>query len=86
MGKVINTNKVFSEEEILDEITNILSKKEETLTDLCDYLKIDNFELFGYIKKLKDRGINIILNEKDNDTIFSINNAPDYTKENLYVI
>ena len=50
MGKVINTNKVFSEEDILDETTNILSKKEETLTDLCDYLKIDNFELFGYIK------------------------------------
>lgn len=86
MSKVINTNKVFSEKEILEEITNILSKKEETLTVLCDRLKIDSFELFGYIKKLKDRGINIILNEKDNDTIFSINNAPDYTKENLYVI
>ena len=74
MGKVLN------DKEILDILKEKLVKG-ETVSNLCNELKIDEIKLFGYINELKDVNINITMSSKSDDMILTINNAPDYTKE-----
>ena len=75
----------YTEEEILEILEKKLVKG-ETLSNLVKLLEINEYEIFGYIKKLKDKNINITFTEKNNDVKFIINNHPDYTKENIYHI
>ena len=77
--------KKLSEKEILDILKNKLVKGENVNT-LCEELDIDEVKLFGYIKELKDININITMLNKSGDMFLSINNTPDYTKENTYTI
>lgn len=75
----------LNEQDLLDELVTLL-QKEQTLTFLCSHFDISGFELLGFIKKLKDRGINITFDEDNKDAKFIINNTPDFTKENIYKI
>ena len=76
---------VYSDDEVLDILKEKLQKT-CTVNTLCESLNISPFNLFGYIKKLKDSGINISVMDKGNTTEISINNHPDYTKESTFNI
>ena len=72
----------YSEEEILDILKDKLLKT-CTVETLCKDLNISQYSLFGYVKKLKDSGINISVMDKGSDTELFINNHPDFTKEKI---
>lgn len=78
-------NDKLSENEILDILKNKLVKGSSVNT-LCEELSITDYDLFGYVKQLKDENINITFSDKGNDISLIINNHPDYTKENEYNI
>jgi len=72
-----------------DEILDLLQTrliKGDTVDDLCNDLDINEVQLFGYINKLKESGININLTSKSGDMYLAINNSPDYSKENTYSV
>lgn len=75
----------LSDEEILELLKNKLVKGSSVNT-LCEELNISDYDLFGYVKQLKDENINITFSDKGNDISLIINNHPDYTKENEYKI
>lgn len=75
----------YTEEEILETLEKKLNKG-EYLSNLVKLLKLNEYEIFGYVKKLKEKNINITFTEKNNDVKLIINNHPDYTKENIYHI
>lgn len=75
----------LSDEEILELLKNKLVKGSSVNT-LCEELNISDYDLFGYVKQLKDGNINITFSDKGNDISLIINNHPDYTKENEYKI
>lgn len=61
-------------------------EKGETVTNLVKHFDVSEFELFGYIKKLKDDGLDVISTGKGDNIRLIINYHPDYTKENVYNI
>lgn len=75
----------YTEKEIIEILEKKLNKG-EYLSNLVKLLGINEYEIFGYVKKLKEKNINITFTEKNNDIKFIINNHPDYTKENIYNI
>ena len=84
-----NKNNVPQEKKSKEEILAYLKErlvKEETLNNLTKELNISPYDLFGYIKQLKDTGINITFTDKGNDIKLSINHQPDFTTENIYKI
>lgn len=72
-------------ENVLKELMSKLEKG-ESVSNLLKEFNLNEFELYGYIRKLKSDGINIIKTENKNETRFIINHHPDYTKENIYNI
>lgn len=80
-----NNEVVYSEEEILDLLKTKLVKK-CTVSAICEEFNITPYNLLGYIKKLKDSGINISIMDKAQETEIVINNHPDYAKEYTYNI
>ena len=70
---------------VLSELVKKLEKG-ESVSNLVSEFKISEFELFGYVRKLKETGINVIRTEKNNEVRLIINHHPDYTKENVYNI
>ncbi len=83
-----NTNdevKVSGEEEIIQYLERKLIKP-TSVSLLCAALDISEYALFGYIKKMKDKAINVSFLDKGEDKIVVINNHPDLTKENTYRI
>lgn len=70
---------------VLSELVKKLEKG-ESVSNLVSEFKISEFELFGYVRKLKETGINVIRTEKNNEVRLVINHHPDYTKENVYNI
>lgn len=75
----------LSDEEILELLKNKLVKG-SSVNMLCEELNISDYDLFGYVKQLKDENINVTFSDKGNDISLVINNHPDYTKENEYKI
>ena len=72
-----------------EEILNILSErlvKGESVNNLSKELNISSFDLFGYVKQLKDSGVNITFTDRGDDVRISISHQPDFTKENVYRI
>lgn len=61
-------------------------KKEKTLSSLSEKLELTEFEVLGYIRELKNKGINITYNEKNGEAFVVINDHPDFSKENSYHI
>lgn len=83
---IIDNEKInLTEEEILDTLQSKLVKG-ESVNKLCEELNISEFDLYGYIKKLKDIGLNITFMDKKKDVFLSINNHPDFSKEYTYKI
>ena len=80
-----NDKKELSEEEIVDILEKRLTKS-TNVKALCEELKISDFELFGYIKKIKDKSINVTFSDNGDDLSVMINNHPDYSKVNTYRI
>lgn len=75
----------YEENEILSLLKEKLVKG-ETIKNLCDELEISDYDLFGYIKKLKDENIHVSVSDRDGETRVVINNHPDFSKENFYTI
>lgn len=83
-NEVSNENKL-TEEEILSNLENRLDKP-ILIKTLCEELNMNEYEILGYINKLKDKSLNIsFIGDKD-DLKVAINNHPDYVKENVYKI
>ena len=78
-------NKKLSEEEIISILTGKLTKG-FNMKSVCEELSISSYELFGYITKIKESGVNITITDKGDDMTFIKNNHPDYAKENTYKI
>ena len=76
---------ILSESEILEILKNKLVKG-SSVNLLCEELNISDYDLFGYVKQLKDENINVTFSDKGSDISLIINNHPDYTKENEYRI
>ena len=74
-----------SEKEILDYLKNTLVKG-SNVENLCKELEISEFELYGYIAKLKDQEVIVKLYEKDDKIEIKINNNPDMSKQYTYKI
>ena len=77
--------KKYSEEEIIAILTGKLTKG-FNMKSICEELNINSYELFSYITKIKESGVNITITDKGDDMTFIKNNHPDYAKENTYKI
>ena len=77
--------KKYSEEEIISILTGKLTKG-FNMNNVCEELGINSYELFSYITKIKESGMNITITDKGSDMTFIKNNHPDYAKENSYKI
>ena len=79
------TEEQLTEKEILEILRKRLIKG-DYVKELCTDLEISDYDLFGYIKQLKDLNLNISITNNTDDMFIAINNSPDYTKENSYTI
>ena len=82
---IVDSHDEKNEQEILKTLKEKLTKG-DTVNNLSKELGITPYDLFGYVKKLKDTGINITFTDKGEDIKLSINHQPDFTKENTYRI
>ena len=74
-----------SEKEILDYLKRVLIKN-TSVENLCKDLEISEFELYGYISKLKEEEIVVKVFEKEDKVEIKINNSPDLSKQYTYKI
>ena len=84
-NKEKNSNQEFNSDEILSILSERLAKG-ESVSNLSKELKISSYDLFGYVKQLKDGGVNITFTDVGDDVKLSISHQPDFTKENVYRI
>ena len=71
------------------EIINYLEialEKEHSVLDLAKILKISEYEVLGYLYKLREKGLHIDFYEKDGEAFLIRNDHPDLSKENVYRI
>ena len=78
-------NKELTKEDCLETIKDIIVK-EKTLDSLSRILGKSELEVMGYIRELKDKGMNISYFEKDGNAYVVRNDHPDLAKENVYRI
>lgn len=74
-----------NDEEILNYLKEAL-QKEKSVKELSETMDISEFEVIGYIRKLKDQGFNITYIEKSNGAYLYMNDHPDFTRRNVYRI
>ena len=74
-----------NEQDILKTLQEKLAKG-DTVANLTSELGISEYELFGYVRQIKDTGINVTFTEKGDEVRLSINHQPDFTTENVYRI
>lgn len=77
--------KKMDEEEIITFLEQHLHR-ERTIKSIAELLNISEFEVLGYLHKLKEKGLNIDCFEHDNEVYLVKNDHPDLTKENIYRI
>ena len=65
---------ILSESEILEILKNKLVKG-SSVNSLCEELNISDYDLFGYVKQLKDENINVTFSDKGSDISLIINNV-----------
>ena len=75
----------MSEKDILEFLEQHLVR-ERTVKSIAEILEMSEFEILGYIYKLREKGLNIDYYEKDNDVYVVRNEHPDLSKENVYRI
>ena len=76
-------------EEKNEKIINYLKetlKKGSTVENLCKELGIGEFDLYGYIAKIKDSGLEVKFYEKEDKIEIKINNHPNLSEEYSYKI
>ena len=68
----------------LEEKLITLLKKETSLAKVCEDLKLTELETLGLVKYIQDRGINIVVNIKD-DGVYMLNQGDiKFKEENTY--
>ncbi len=73
----------MSEKEILEELKRI-TVKQTLLSKLCEELEITELEVLGLIRKLREEGVNILVQERD-DGIYMFNHGErELSEENSY--
>ena len=77
--------KELTKEECLEVLKESIVK-EKTLDNLSRMLGKSELEIMGYIRELKDKGMNISYYEKDGNACVIRNDHPDLAKENEYRI
>ena len=70
-------------EEVIKFLQNEL-EKEKKLSTICERFNISEFEILGYVYKLKDIGVNIDCYNKDGDYYLIRNEHPDLSQVNTY--
>ena len=61
-----------------------LAKREISLSDVCDVLKVSKLEAFAIIKVLRDEGINIVTKDRDNDIYLFNNGEREFKDGSVY--
>ena len=61
-----------------------LTKKEISLTQVSEELKIPNLEVLGMIREIRNSGVNIGIQKKDNDIYLFNHGERDTNKDNKY--
>ena len=61
-----------------------LAKREISLSDVCDILKVSELEAFAIIKVLRDEGINIVTKDRDNDIYLFNNGEREFKDGSIY--
>lgn len=69
-------------EEILLEKLQTLTQKEVSLSSLCSTLELEEYELLGLVRKLKEDGINILTKKHDDDIYLYNLGEKENNKEN----
>jgi len=60
------------------------SKKEKSLTDICNMLKINEYEVLGLVRDLRKDGINIITKKYDDDIYLFNEGEREISSDNKY--
>lgn len=60
--------------------------RERTIKSIASILEISEYEVLGYIYKLREKGLNIDYYERDGEAYLVKNDHPDLSKENVYRI
>ena len=81
-------NNSIETEKIIEIITYLQNElvKEKLFNSVCEKFGISDFELYGYIYKLKENGYNIDCYEKDGNKYIVRNEHPDLSQVNTYKI
>ena len=61
-----------------------LTKKEISLTSICEELKLNDYEVLGFVRKLRLEGINIIIQKKDDDIYLFNKGEKELNEDNFY--
>jgi biotin operon repressor len=72
----------MEKEEILLEKLQTLTQKEVSLSSLCSNLEIEEYELLGLVRKLREDGINILTKKHDDDIYLYNLGEKENNKEN----
>jgi biotin operon repressor len=75
----------MEKEEKMQKLQSAL-EKEKTLSSLSKTLELSEFEVLGYVRELKSKGVNISYYEKNGEEFVVRNDHPDFSKENSYRI
>ena len=71
----------------MEEIITFLQselEKEKKLSSICEKFRISEFEILGYVYKLKENGVNIDCYSKDGEYYLIRNEHPDLSQVNTY--
>lgn len=69
--------------ELLESIKN-LTEKEISLSQVSEYLKLNEFEILGLLRELRQEGINIGIQKKDDDIYLFNHGERELNKDNRY--
>lgn len=61
-----------------------LTKKEISLTSICEILKLNDYEVLGLVRELRLEGINIIIQKKDDDIYLFNKGEKELNEDNTY--
>ena len=62
-----------------------LTQKEVSLTSICEELKINDYEVLGFVRELRLDGINISIQKKDDDIYLFNQGEKELNEDNNYV-
>lgn len=70
----------MEKEELLEKLTEI-TKKEISLSKICEILELNEYQILGLLTELKQKGINMAIQQRDDD-IYMLNHGERELKEN----